>query len=324
MKFKNLLITGGSGFIGTNFIEYLIKKKLNIKIINVDKKTYASNNFLNKKYKDFEIYKHYKIDINNEIKLEKILKKHNIDCLINFAAESHVDNSILYPENFLKSNTTGVVKLLKLSLKYKIHFHQISTDEVYGDLPLKSNKKFELNDNYKPSSPYSASKASADLFIKAFSKTYGLSYSISYCSNNYGKHQHKEKLIPKIISSCLNNKKIPIYGDGKNIRDWIYVGDHCEGIYKMLSNIPRIKEIMFGGGVKINNISLTNKIIEIVEKNTNKKNLKRLINFVKDRKGHDQSYQVSLNSSKKINWKPKTNLLQGLEKTVIWYLNNSN
>ena len=309
MRYKRLLITGGSGFIGTNFIIYLIKKKLDIKIVNIDKNTYASNKYLEGNINEYKNYSYYKFDINNIKKIENIIRINKIDCIINFAAESHVDNSILKPENFLRSNTTGVLKLLKLSSKYNIHYHQISTDEVYGDLPFKSNRKFQLSDKYSPSSPYSASKASADLFIKAFAKTYGISYSISYCSNNYGKYQHKEKLIPKIISRCLREEPIPIYGKGKNIRDWIYVEDHCEGIYKLLSNSKFIKEVMFGGNIKIDNLSLTKEIIKIIEKNTKKHNLRNLITFVQDRKGHDRSYQVSLNSSKKINWKPKTNLL---------------
>ncbi len=320
MKYKNILVTGGLGFIGTNFINFVLKKRLNINIFNVDKMTYASNQEVNKKYIKSNRYKFYKIDIRSK-KIEDIIKKHKIDLIINFAAESHVDNSIKDPKRFYENNVGGVINLLSIIADKNIRFHQVSTDEVFGSLSLNSKRKFEIYDKYDPSSPYSASKASADIFIKAFAKTYGINYSISYCSNNYGKYQNREKLIPKIIESCLNRKKIPIYGTGSNIRDWIYVDDHCEGIFKLLSNKEYIKEAMFGGNTKINNLNLTKKIIKLIEKKTKAKNLEDLINFVQDRKGHDLSYQVSIKSAEKIKWKPKVNIDEGLNKTVSWYVN---
>lgn len=321
MNYKSVLITGGCGFIGSNFIEYLMGKKPNIRVINVDKLSYASSIRVNNKFKKLKNYSFFKCNIKND-KIGEIIKKNKIDLIVNFAAESHVDNSIKQPKQFYENNIGGVLNLLTKIIDKKIRFHQISTDEVFGSLPLKSKRKFEITDKYDPSSPYSVSKASADMFVKAFARTYGVEYSISYCSNNYGQYQNKEKLIPKIIQSCLNEVNIPIYGKGQNIRDWIYVKDHCEGIYKLLFGKNYINEIMFGGNTKIDNLNLTNKIIEILERRTNLKNLKKLITFVEDRKGHDLSYQVSLNSAKRIKWKPTTSLEIGLNKTIDWYLKN--
>ena len=321
MNYKSILITGGCGFIGSNFIEYLFKKKPKVKIVNIDKLSYASSNRINKKFQNLKNYTFLKCDIRSS-KIQDIIKKYHIDLIINFAAESHVDNSIRDPKRFYENNVGGVLNLLSSIIDKNIRFHQVSTDEVFGSLSLKSNRKFEISDNYDPSSPYSASKASADMFVKAFARTYGITYSISYCSNNYGRYQNREKLIPKIIRSCLHRNKIPIYGKGLNIRDWIYVEDHCEGIYKLIFNKRYITEIMFGGNTKINNLNLTKKILKIIERKTNLENLKKLITFVKDRKGHDLSYQVSLVSSKRIKWKPRTDLDKGLNNTIEWYLEN--
>lgn len=319
MNYKSILITGGCGFIGSNFIEYLLKRRPNIKITNIDKLSYASTAIINNKLKNLTNYRFIKCNIKSK-KIKDIIKKNKIDLIINFAAESHVDNSIKDPKRFYENNIGGVLNLLTNIIDKNIRFHQVSTDEVFGSLNLNSKRKFKINDRYDPSSPYSASKASADMFVKAFARTYGIKYSISYCSNNYGFYQNKEKLIPKIISSCLNKTKIPIYGKGLNIRDWIFVKDHCEGIYKQIYNKQYINQVMFGGNTKITNLNLTKKIIQIIEKKTTLKNLHKLITFVEDRKGHDLSYQVSLASAKKINWYPKTNLINGLKKTIDWYL----
>tara|TARA_B110000483_G_scaffold241744_1_gene325546 strand:- start:542 stop:1516 length:975 start_codon:yes stop_codon:yes gene_type:complete len=319
-QFKNILITGGCGFIATNFISYLFEiKKITSNIINIDKLSYASNNHVNIHYKNKKNYSFYKLDIGNFNKVSEVINKHKIDCIINFAAESHVDNSILKPEIFIKTNIISSTSLLKQTINKNIHFHQISTDEVFGSLPLKSKRKFKLDDKYDPSSPYSASKAAFDLILEAYSKTYKINHSISYCSNNYGPFQHKEKLLPKIIENLFQNKKIPIYGKGENIRDWIYVEDHCEGLYQQLKNPKKYKKMIFGGNTKITNLDITKMIVNLVKKNSK---LDKYITFVKDRPAHDTMYQVSNKESKLMGWEPSTSLKIGIIKTINWYKEN--
>ena len=328
---KNILITGGQGFIGINFINFLILNHKNIKIFNIDKLTYASNNIINKKK-----YKFFKGDITNKKFIYEILSKNNVDTIVNFAAETHVDNSIKFPNLFFNSNLRGTYNLIETANKYyqknldklkkNFRFHQISTDEIYGSLKLK-DKPFTEKNQYLPNSPYSASKAGADHIVRSFYKTYQLPITISACSNNYGPFQNSEKLIPKIISNCIDNKEIPIYGDGLNIRDWIYVDDHCEAVYKILKFGKVGDTYNVGSNNEVNNITITKLICDIMNKKKRfrKKNFQDLISFVKDRPGHD--FRYSIDSSKmrnELKWKPKVNFISGLKKTINWYCNQLN
>ncbi len=326
-----IIVTGGAGFIGSNFIHKYIKDH---EILNYDKLTYAGNLNNLESINEFPNYSFVKGDINDGLLFEKIISDFQPDKIINFAAESHVDRSIDNPENFLETNILGTFKILNASLKYfnksdkkkqgSFRFLHISTDEVYGSLGLTGS--FKESTSYDPSSPYSASKASSDHLVQAWFKTYGLPIIITNCSNNYGPYQFPEKLIPLIIINCLENKSLPIYGDGKNIRDWIYVDDHCEGIMKVLKNGKIGETYNIGGNQEITNIDLVYKICKILDQ---KKPLRDgnvysdLIKFVKDRPGHD--FRYAIDSSKietQLNFKPFENISTGLEKTVKWYLNN--
>tara|TARA_B100000945_G_scaffold319055_1_gene325385 strand:+ start:611 stop:1657 length:1047 start_codon:yes stop_codon:yes gene_type:complete len=326
-----IIVTGGAGFIGSNFIHKYIK---DYEILNYDKLTYAGNLNNLKSINESPNYSFVKGDINDGLLFEKIISDFQPDKIINFAAESHVDRSIDNPENFLETNILGTFKILNASLKYfnksdkkkqdLFRFLHISTDEVYGSLGLTGS--FKESTSYNPSSPYSASKASSDHLVQAWFKTYGLPIMITNCSNNYGPYQFPEKLIPLIIINCLENKNLPIYGDGKNIRDWIYVDDHCEGIMKVLENGKIGETYNIGGNQEITNINLVYKICKILDKNKPLGNgglYSSLIKFVKDRPGHD--FRYAIDSSKietQLNFKPCDNIDTGLEKTVKWYLNN--
>ena len=319
-----IIITGGSGFIGNSLVKHFIK--LNYKVINIDKLTYASKKnlkYINIKAKNYFFFKKNILDINF---LNNIFKKYKPDYIINCAAETHVDNSILSPMEFIKSNIEGTFSLLEATRyfsknKKKILFIQVSTDEVYGDLKNKSaSKEYNL---ILPSSPYSASKASADLLVSAWSRTYGLNYIITRSCNNYGPLQHSEKLIPVILKSLLKKKKIPIYGDGKQSREWIYVEDNAEAIVKIIEKglINQIYNI--GSKNNCTNIDLVKKICNLYDELTNNKNSQKLISFVNDRPGHD--FRYSLNTKKIYNhlgWKSKFSLKEGLKKTIKWYLDN--
>ncbi len=326
-----IIVTGGAGFIGSNFIHKYIK---DYEILNYDKLTYAGNLNNLKSINESSNYSFVKGDINDGLLFEKTISDFQPDKVINFAAESHVDRSIDNPENFLETNILGTFKILNASLKYfnksdkkkqdLFRFLHISTDEVYGSLGLTGS--FKESTSYDPSSPYSASKASSDHLVQAWFKTYGLPIMITNCSNNYGPYQFPEKLIPLIIINCLENKNLPIYGDGKNIRDWIYVDDHCEGIMKVLENGKIGETYNIGGNQEITNIDLVYKICKILDKNKPLGNgglYSDLIKFVKDRPGHD--FRYAIDSSKietQLNFKPCDNIDTGLEKTVKWYLNN--
>ena len=319
---KKIVVTGGLGFIGSNLINYLHKK--NYFVINLDKKQFYSSNY-NIKNKSKKNYKFIKVDINQKEQILKILKKFKPEGIFNLAAENHVDRSIDNPDNFIKSNILGVYNLLEALKSYerfekKIKLIHISTDEVYGDIPI--GKKSKENDVYQPSSPYSSSKASADLIIKSYCRTYGMNIIVTNCCNNYGPGQYPEKLIPKLVMQIKRGQPLDIYGKGKNSREWIYVEDHCEALYKIFNKGKIGENYNIGSGLNITNLKLAKKIISIFNKcQLNKKNIK--IRFVKDRPGHDLRYALNINKIKKeIKWRSKTNFDNGLSITIKWYLNN--
>ncbi len=319
---KNIIVTGGLGFIGSNLIEYLLKKKFNI--INIDKVSYSSNFYNVKYYKKNKKYNFIKCDLNNKTKVYKILKKYKPLAIFNLAAETHVDRSIDGPRAFMESNIFGVFSLLEafkkyLNLKKKIKLIHISTDEVYGDiLRGRSDEKY----SYKPSSPYAASKAASDHIVYSYVRTYKIPAIITNCSNNYGPKQHPEKLIPKLIFNILNNLPLPIYGNGKNSREWIYVEDHCDALYKVFKNGKIGSTYNIGSGKNLNNIQISKALLKIA-KHFNKIGNKTKIKFIKDRPGHDLRYALNSNKIKKeLKWKPKTTINKGLQKTFLWYLQN--
>jgi dTDP-glucose 4,6-dehydratase len=321
---RNVIVTGGLGFIGSNLINLLIQKKF--KVINVDKITYSSNFYNTKEFYKSSKYRFIKCDLNEKSKLTKIFNKYKPIAVFNLAAETHVDRSIDGPENFIKSNILGVFNLLEIFKIYskknkKIKLIHISTDEVYGDI-LKGRS--HENSPYKPSSPYAASKAASDHLVSSYIRTYGIPAIVTNCSNNYGPKQHPEKLIPKLIYNILNNKNLPIYGNGKNSREWIFVEDHCEALFKVLKKGQVGEFYNIGSNKNLNNLEICNQLINIAKKKIKiGSNVK--VKFVKDRPGHDVRY--ALNSKKimtKLKWKNKVDFKKGLEKTFLWYLNNNN
>ena len=308
-----ILVAGGLGFIGSNYILNRMRKYEDY-IYNIDVMTYASNPWYLEEIKDSKNYRLIKEDINNISKYEK--EMNDIDVIVNFAAESHVDNSIRDSSSFIRSNVMGTHALLEFSRKKDIRFHQISTDEVYGALPLDSHKKFNLDSPYNPKNPYSATKASADMLVRSYCNTYGLKATISNCSNNFGPHQHREKLIPKAIINLINNQKVPVYGDGKQIRDWIYVMDHCTGIDQILEKGEEGKTYLIGSNGENTNIEVVLKILRIMGKSS------EMIDFVKDRPGHDKRYAIDADSIRQLGWRPEYNFEDALKRTVDHYLNN--
>ena len=318
---KTIVITGGLGFIGSNLINILSKK--NYFIINIDKVTYASN--FNNISSNIKNYKFYKQDINNQNFIKKILDKYNPSLIFNLAAETHVDRSIDGPKQFINSNIYGVFNLLEAIRKFKkkIKLIHVSTDEVYGDII--NNKSSKESDAYNPSSPYSASKASGDLLIKSYVRTYKIPAIITNCCNNYGPNQYPEKLIPTIIYKIVNNKPITIYGNGRNIREWIHVEDHCSALIKISEKGILGDNYNIGSGIELNNIDIVKKIIySFKEIDINLANNAKFI-FIKDRPGHDLRY--SLNSSKikkKLKWDCKYNFDKEIKKIIIWYIDKFN
>ena len=318
---KTIVITGGLGFIGSNLINILSKK--NYFIINIDKVTYASN--FNNISSNIKNYKFYKQDINNQNFIKKILDKYNPSLIFNLAAETHVDRSIDGPKQFINSNIYGVFNLLEVIRKFKkkIKLIHVSTDEVYGDII--NNKSSKESDAYNPSSPYSASKASGDLLIKSYVRTYKIPAIITNCCNNYGPNQYPEKLIPTIIYKIINNKPITIYGNGRNIREWIHVEDHCSALIKISEKGILGDNYNIGSGIELNNIDIVKKIIySFKEIDINLANKAKFI-FIKDRPGHDLRY--SLNSSKikkKLKWNCKYNFDKEIKKIIIWYIDKFN
>lgn len=312
-----ILITGGLGFIGTNFIRYWLDRNPNDQIINLDKITYAANP---QNLTDFDSDKRYRFvkgDILDNGVVEELVSE--VDLIVHFAAESHVDRSIDDPLLFVKTNVLGTYTLLKSALKNKTRFHHISTDEVFGSIPFGSSDQFSEDTPYNPSSPYSASKASSDHFVRSFYKTFNLPVTITNCSNNYGPFQHPEKLIPRMITNLIDGHKVPIYGAGQNFRDWLFVDDHCSAIEAVI-NKGKIGETYCIGGLKesTTNIDIAKKVIKLMGKS------EESIEYVADRPAHD-NYAVSWNKiNSELGWEPKETLDTGLKKTVEWYLANQN
>lgn len=313
-----IMVTGGAGFIGSNFIRYISDNYPDDEIICVDSLTYAGNPENLSGAAESSRFRFYKADISDREAVYGIFESEKPDTAVNFAAESHVDRSIKAPDVFLKTNVLGTQVLLDACLKYGIkRYHQISTDEVYGNLPLdKKELMFTEETRLNPSSPYSASKASADLLVMAYRKTYGLPVTISRCSNNYGEYQFPEKFIPLTIINAFCNKPIPVYGTGKNIRDWLYVRDHCRAVDMILRKGREGEVYNIGGHGELCNTDVARLILKIMNKPED------LITFVEDRKGHDLRYAVNAEKiTGELDWRPETDFAEGLEKTVNWYLN---
>ena len=315
----NIIVTGGAGFIGGNFMHYMVNTYPNDNIICVDCLTYAGNLETLDPIKDKKNYKFIKEDITNREGIYKIFEENKPDIVVNFAAESHVDRSVDTPEIFIKTNILGTQVLMDACRKYGIQrFHQVSTDEVYGDLPLERTDLFFTEDTpIHTSSPYSASKAGADLLVLAYHRTYKLPVTISRCSNNYGPYHFPEKLIPLMISRALNDEKLPVYGDGKNVRDWLYVTDHCKAIDLIIRN-GKVGEVYnIGGHNEKANIDVVKTILSSLNKSEN------LIEYVKDRPGHDLRYAIDPTKiEKELGWKPEYTFDTGIKKTIEWYLAN--
>jgi len=308
-----LLVTGGLGFIGSNFILKFLQEHSNTKIINVDAELLGSNQKNLESIKRNTNYKFIKGNITNKKLMTKLLT--NCDAVVNFAADSFVDRSILNAEPFLDSNVKGIFTILEILRKQKKRLIHISTDEVFGS--LKSGTASE-NHRFNPSSPYAATKAAAEMLINSYSITYDCEVLITRCTNNYGPRQSPEKLIPKIIMLAHKNKKIPIYGTGKNIRDWVYVTDHCNAIMKVLTNGKKGQSYNVAANNELNNITIVKKILSIMGKSAD------LIEFVGDRPGHDYRYSMSSSKIKKdLKWSTKTNFDIGLQQTISWYLANT-
>ena len=334
---KTILVTGAAGFIGANFVPYFLNKYENYHIVNLDKLTYAGNLENLIEVENNERYTFVQGDICNRELIAYLFKTYDIGGVIHFAAESHVDNSIKDPESFVRTNVFGTFNLLDVAREYWMEspfkfkegyedcrFHHVSTDEVYGTLG--ETGLFEETTPYAPNSPYSASKASSDFFVRAYFHTYGMNVITSNCSNNYGPKQHKEKLIPTIIRKALSGQNIPIYGDGKNIRDWLYVLDHCKGI-DLAYHRGRLGETYnIGGRNERDNLYIVDKICSILDEKTpckDGKSYKDLISFVKDRPGHDQRYAIDATKiENELGWKADEDFESGIIKTVDWYLNN--
>lgn len=312
-----LLVTGGAGFIGTNFIRYWLKNHPQDKIINLDKLTYAGDRRNLADLESASFYCFVKGDIADPVLVNKLMKE--VELVVNFAAESHVDRSIDNPEVFLKTNILGTFNLLEAALKNKIkRFHHVSTDEVYGELSLRSKRKFNEKTKFSPRSPYSASKAGSDHLVLSYYHTYGLPVTITNCSNNYGAYQYPEKFIPRMITNLLEERKIPIYGDGRHVRDWLYVEDHARAIEAVLLRGEPGQTYCVGGLTKdVSNLRLAKMILKIMGKNED------FLEFVADRAGHDRRYAVDWGKIEdELGWKPKETIESGLEKTVFWYQQN--
>ena len=333
---KTVLVTGGAGFIGSNFVPYFLKKYPDYRLINLDLLTYAGNLENLKECEKNQNYKFIKGDIRNRELVEFIFKEYDVQGVVHFAAESHVDNSIKCPDVFIQTNINGTFTLIDVAYKYWMkspfnykeeykdsRFHHISTDEVYGTLSLDSNELFTEKTPYAPNSPYSASKASSDMIVRSYHETYGLNTVITNCSNNYGPKQHSEKFIPTIIKNALEKKPIPVYGDGKNIRDWLYVLDHCKGIDTVFHNGKSGETYNIGGRNEKTNLEIVNIVTTILDKEKPVTNFsyKDLVVFVEDRAGHDRRYAIDASKiEKELHWKADENFKSGIVKTIQWYL----
>lgn len=314
-----IIVTGGAGFIGSNFIFYMLKKYQNYRIICLDKLTYAGNLSTLSSIMDSPNFRFVKADICDRQAVCKVFEEEHPDIVVNFAAESHVDRSIENPGVFLQTNIMGTATLMDACRKYGIQrFHQVSTDEVYGDLPLDRPELLFTEDTpIHTSSPYSSSKAAADLLVMAYNRTYGLPVSISRCSNNYGPYQFPEKLIPLMIANCLNDKPLPVYGKGLNVRDWLYVEDHCKAIDLIIHN-GKVGEVYnIGGHNEMKNIDIVKLICRELGKTED------VITHVEDRKGHDMRYAIDPTKIyRELGWLPETKFEDGIKMTIHWYLDN--
>ncbi len=334
MKKKTILVTGGAGFIGTNFIRHALAVRKNWHIVNIDALTYAGNpaNFDDLAPDHAERYRFIRGDIGSASLLERIFSEENIEGIFHFAAESHVDRSILGPERFLETNVIGTFRLLEESLKFwentgkpeGFRFLHISTDEVYGSLGTEGY--FTEITPYDPSSPYSASKAASDHFVKAYFRTYGLPTIITNCSNNYGPYQFPEKLIPLMILNILEEKPLPVYGDGTNIRDWLYVIDHCDALIEVFEEGKPGDTYNIGGGAERQNIEIVHLLCDLTDARLGRsggESSQRLIRFVTDRPGHDWRYAIDATKIRKeLGWSPNHGFEEALEATIDWYMNN--
>ena len=333
---KNLLVTGGCGFIGTNFIRYLLSHDesggtngFSGRIVNVDKLTYAGNpdNLSDMQARYPDRYRFVHADICDLTAMEKVFDDYGIDAVCHFAAESHVDRSIVEPDAFVQTNVIGTFNLLELARKNQKRierFHHISTDEVFGSLGEKG--AFTETTPYDPSSPYSASKAGSDHLVRAYRRTYDLPVTLSNCSNNYGPYQFPEKLIPLMILNALGGQPLPVYGDGKNVRDWLYVEDHCRAIWQVMNKGKAGDTYNVGGRCEMQNIDVVEKMCDILDRKVPDDTIgerRSLITFVKDRPGHDRRYAIDCTKiEKELKWQPRESFDTGLEKTIDWYLQN--
>lgn len=316
---ETVLITGGAGFIGSNFVYHMLKEHPDDKIVCVDCLTYAGNMSTLAEAMKNERFVFYKTNICDRAGIYKIFETEHPDIVVNFAAESHVDRSIETPEIFLQTNILGTQVMMDACRKYGIgRYHQVSTDEVYGDLPLdRPDLFFTENTPIRTSSPYSASKASADLLVQAYHRTFGLPVTISRCSNNYGPYHFPEKLIPLTIANCLNDKPLPVYGEGLNVRDWLYVEDHCRAIDLIIHRGREGEVYNVGGHNEMRNIDIVKLICDYLGKTYS------LIKHVADRKGHDMRYAIDPTKiHDELGWLPETKFADGIKKTIDWYLDN--
>jgi dTDP-glucose 4,6-dehydratase len=327
---KTYLVTGGAGFIGSNFVLYMLNKYKDIKIVNLDVLTYAGNLENLKSIENDKRHIFVQGNICDKELVEELFEKYEIDYVVNFAAESHVDRSITNPEIFVETNVIGTTNLLNCAKnawlegetwKAGVKFHHVSTDEVYGSLG--DTGFFMETTPLDPHSPYSASKTSSDLMVKAYHDTYKMPMNITRCSNNYGPYQFPEKLIPLLINNCVNHNALPVYGDGMNIRDWLYVDDHCKAI-DMVINGGKVGEVYnIGGHNERNNITIVKTVIDYINKNVDKEVTEDLIKYVEDRKGHDRRYGIDPTKIKEeLGWYPETTFEVGIVKTIKWYLDN--
>jgi dTDP-glucose 4,6-dehydratase len=313
---RTLLVTGGAGFIGSNFVRMILDEHPDTRVINLDKLTYAGNLENLKGYMDRPQHLFVKGDIGDAGLVNELVQKHNVEAVVNFAAESHVDRSLVEPGIFIETNVKGTLTLLKMALEHNLErFVQVSTDEVYGALGAEGF--FTETTPLAPNSPYSASKASADMLVRAFGHSWGLRYNITRCSNNYGPYQFPEKMIPLMVNNALNNKELPVYGDGLYVRDWLYVYDHCTAVWKVLTEAQPGTVYNIGGNNEKTNLEVVGLILERLGKPES------LIRHVKDRPGHDRRYAIdSARIMTELNWKPTVTFEQGIYRTIDWYLSN--
>ncbi|MCB2178763.1 dTDP-glucose 4,6-dehydratase [bacterium] len=328
---KNVLVTGGAGFIGSNFVHYLLEQEPDVRVVNLDLLTYAGNKANLEDLPHAENHIFVQGDIRDVDLVNRLFAEYDLDTVVHFAAESHVDRSIHGPAAFVETNIIGTFVLLEAAKKYWAddkagkRFHHVSTDEVFGSLGP-DDPPFDEHTAYDPRSPYSASKASSDHLVSAYAHTYGLPVTVTNCTNNYGPYQYPEKLIPVIITNCLEGKPIPVYGDGKQIRDWLYVDDHCDAIYRVLKNGRDGETYAIGGNNQPTNLEIIHTICQVLDDRLPQSPHvphKDLITFVTDRPGHDRRYAMSIEHiQSELGWQPTENLTTGLEKTVDWYLAN--